>query len=259
MAPQSAKDSPLERYISILEMVAPFSQGLTAAEIEVALDLPKATVNRLLHALLDAGLITVSNSRNRTYHLGDRILGLVHSSSNTEWIEPLARRPLELLTNQTGQSAFISKLAGDEVRSVTCTAPDTLVRIYIAPGTIMPLNATATAKVLLAFQDEPEARRILSGNLSQFTPNTKTDVEELLAELREIRARGYATELGEHVTGLSTIAFPIGRSSGNVTYSLGLTGPHRSIIEEGFDKNREAVAETATRLTRLLKLTDETG
>lgn len=257
MLNQSPKDSPLERYISILEMIAPFSQGLTAAEIEVALDLPKATVNRLLHALLDGGLITASNARNRTYKLGDRILQLVHSSSNTEWIEPLARRPLELLTAETGQSAFISKLAGDEVRSVTCTAPDTLVRIYIAPGTIMPLNATATAKILLAYQDEEEARRILAGDLSQFTPNTKTDLDALLTELRETRARGYATELEEHVAGLSTIAFPIGKAGGKITYALGLTGPHRGIVEEDFDRNLEAVAQTAARLTRLLKLTDK--
>lgn len=257
MLNQSSKDSPLERYISILEMLAPFSQGLTAAEIEVALDLPKATVNRLLHALLDGQLITVNNARNRTYRLGDRILQLVHNSSNTQWIEPLARRPLELLTDLTGQSAFISKLAGDEVRSVTCTAPDTLVRIYIAPGTIMPLNATATAKVLLAYRPDDEARRILAGKLAQFTPNTKIEIEELIAELREIRARGYATELGEHVSGLSTIAFPIGRPAGKVTYALGLTGPHRDVIEADFERNRQAVADTAARLTKLLKLSQD--
>ena len=81
MAPQSAKDSPLERYISILEMVAPFSQGLTAAEIEVALDLPKATVNRLLHALLDAGLtieraLTVLIEQAENLRLRDVLAGV---------------------------------------------------------------------------------------------------------------------------------------------------------------------------------------
>ena len=248
------KDSPLERYMSILETIAPFADGLTAAELELALDLPKTTVNRLLHALMDGGMVSVDVNRGRSYKLGERMLRLLHSSPDTGWVDTIAHRPLQQLAERTGQSAFISKFDGTEVKSVTCVAPDTPIRMYVVPGMSMPMNATATGKAILAFQNGELVERILSQQLQSFTSNTKTDAKMLQAELAEIRKRGYATEQAEHVTGLGTIAFPIFTPPTDVVYAVGLTGPYSRIIDQDFAGNCAALGETATRLGKLLQL-----
>jgi DNA-binding IclR family transcriptional regulator len=254
MSEITSKDSPLERYISILETVAPFTEGLTAVELETALDLPKTTVNRLLHALMSSGMVSADNARNRSYRLGDRILRLLHTSPDTSWLATLAQQPLQALADKTGQSAFISKFDGTEVRSVTCVAPDTPVRTYVMPGMSMPVNAAATAKAILAFQPEDVLARVLPSRLERYTEKTKTDIDVLMSEFAAIRERGYATDLAEHVAGLGSIALPVHVSGAEVAHAVGLTGPYDWIIERNFESHRQAIAETANRLSKLLQL-----
>ncbi|QRM32284.1 IclR family transcriptional regulator [Microvirga sp. VF16] len=248
------KDSPLERYIAIMEAVAPFAEGLTAAELEMVLDLPKTTVNRLLNVLINSGMIATQNGRNRTFKLGERILKLLHTSPDTGWLVTLAQRPLQLLADRTGQSAFISKFDGKEVRSVTCAAPDTPVRTYVMPGVAMPIHATATGKAIMAFQTPEILKPIFSQQLDQFTEHTKTDPQTLTEELEAVRKRGYALDLAEHVSGLGTIAFPVHLPRTPVIYAVGLTGPYRQVIENNFEAHCEAIGDTAQRLAKLLQI-----
>lgn len=254
MQEQNPKDSPLERYISILETIAPFEDGMTAAELEVALALPKTTINRLLRALTVSGMVNSTNVRNRTFRLGDRLLRLLHLSQDDGWIAPLAQRPLQALADETGQSAFISSFDGSEVRSVTCVAPDSPVRTYVMPGMAMPLNATASAKAILAFHPADVAGRLLSAEQKIFTDRTITDLDRLLRELDAVRVRGYATDLAEHVPGLGSIAFPVHPATGDVVYAVGLTGPYGQVIEQDFERNCNALRRASQRLARLLRM-----
>lgn len=247
------KDSPLERYMLVLETIAPFAEGLTAGELEAALDLPKTTVNRLLHALLDGGMLSVDTARGRTYRLGDRMLQLLHSSPDTGWVEKIAQRPLQALAEKTGLSAFVSKFDGSEIKSVTCIAPDTPIRMYVVPGMAMPPNATATGKAILAFQKDEILSAILAARTERFTDNTITDTAELRDELRLTKERGYATDLAEHVEGLGSIAYPIFTPSAPVIYAVGVTGPYGQVIEQNIEKNRAVLADTALRLGKLLQ------
>ncbi|MBZ9893292.1 IclR family transcriptional regulator [Mesorhizobium sp. BR1-1-6] len=249
-----AKDSPLERYISIMETVAPFEHGLTAIELETTLGLPKTTINRLLHALIESGMITAESVRNRTYRLGDRLLQLLQMSPDSGWLTTLAQRPLQDLADRTGQSAFLSKFDGIEVRSVTCVAPDTPVRTYVMPGMAMPVNATASAKAILAFHPQETVKRILATELRSYTDRTKTKIAELTRELAEVREQGYAMDLAEHVPGLGSIAFPIRPTSGEVIYAVGLTGPYGQIIEQNFKQHCAALAEAAQRMAKLAQM-----
>lgn len=250
----SAKDSPLERYISIMETVAPFEDGLTAIELETTLGLPKTTINRLLNSLIESGMISSDNVRNRTYKLGDRLLQLLQMSPDSGWLATLAQRPLQDLADQTGQSAFLSKFDGSEVRSVTCVAPDTPIRTYVMPGMTMPVNAAASAKAILAHHPEDTVKRILASELHSYTENTKTKMTELTKELAEVRERGYATDLAEHVPGLGSIAIPIVPTIGDVNYAVGLTGPYSQIIDQNFERNRQSLAEAAQRMAKLAQM-----
>ncbi|WP_102960513.1 IclR family transcriptional regulator [Mangrovicella endophytica] len=250
----TSKDSPLERYISILETIAPFSDGLTAAELEAALNLPRTSINRLLHVLLDSGMVNADSVRNRTFRLGNRLLRILQMSPDSEWLATLAQRPLQDLAEETGQSAFISKFDGTEVRSVTCVAPDTPVRTYVMPGMAMPINATASAKAILAFHPDSEVDKLLISELQSFTDKTKTQVVDLKRELASVRERGYATDLAEHVAGLGSIAFPVRTARGAVAFAVGLTGPYGQIIDHNFDAHCQALRSAARQLGKLVDL-----
>lgn len=248
-------DGPLGRYMAILEIIAPFADGLSASELEQALDLPKTTVNRLVHGLLDAGMVTAvaGPGRQRSFRLGERVLRLLHSSPDTGWIETMVRRPLRALAEATGQAAFLVRFDGERVRSVSCEAPDTPVRMYVVPGMEMPIHAAASAKAVLAYQTPEVIERLLSQALPSLTPNTMPG-DALRADLTAIRLRGHATERAEHVIGLGSIACPIFTPPGPVIYAVGLTGPYARIIEQDFPSHLQAVSHMARRLGKLLQL-----
>jgi len=239
--------------MSILETIAPFANGLTAAEIEIALDLPKTSVNRLLNALIASRMIRADNARNRSYRLGNRVLTLLDISPDLGWLATLAHKPLQALADQTGQSAFIAKFDGTSVRSVTCVAPDTPIRTYVMPGMVMPVHAAASAKAILAFQPQQTLARILSGDLPKLTDATKTSMPTLRRELAMVRAQGYATDLAEHVAGLGSIAVPIRIPDADVAYAVGLTGPYSRIIDHDFDRHCQAISDIVQRLGKLLQ------
>lgn len=251
---EMSKDSPLERYMTVLETIAPFADGLTAGELEAALDLPKTTVNRLLNVLVGSGMVSTQHSRNRTFSLGDRVLRLIQTSPESGWLPILAERPLQELADKTAQSAFISRLDGRDIRSVTCVAPDTPVRTYVMPGMAMPINAAASAKAILAFQPFDQVESMITAGLERFTENTIITRDRFLSELATISDQGYALDRAEHVPGLGSIAYPILVHGAPVIYSVGVTGPIGQVIEQGFDSHCAAIRHTAAQLGKLLEM-----
>lgn len=248
------KDKPLDRYVAVLEALAPFAEGLSAPDVEAILQLPKTTVNRLLKTLLEANLVAVSSTRSRNYVLGNRLLRLAHASADSDWIVTATRKILGNLAEATGQTCFIARLAGFEIKSVSTESPDTPVRTYVVPGRTMPPNATASGKAILAFQPQDVVAKVLNASLDTFTANTKIDPEALAAELEEVRARGYSLDLAEHVEGLASIAAPIRTPGIGVIYAVGITGPYQRVVGENvFDFNLKNLLEAAAKLQRAIQ------
>lgn len=248
------RDRPLDRYVAILEALAPFPEGLSASDVEAILQLPKTTVNRLLKTLLEVNLVAISSTKARNYVLGNRLLRLTHSAADSSWVVTATQKILQNLADNTGQTCFITKLTGLEIRSVNTESPDTPVRTYVVPGKTMPPNATASGKAILAFQPDDVVQKALGGALEKYTSDTKTDYNLLRAELDEVRKRGYSLDLAEHVDGLASIAAPIKASGIGVIYAVGITGPYDRIVgEEVFKSNLDNLLEAARRLERAIQ------
>ena len=251
------KDRPLDRYVSILESIAPFPDGLAASEIGAILSLPKTTVGRLLRTLVEADLVGSSSSKNRNFVLGRRLLRLLHTAPNTGWVESVTQRPLQALADRTGETCFIAKLSGEQVRSINCEAPDSPVRTYVVPGSVMPINAAASAKAILAWQDDALVNKLLDQALLSFTANTKTTVAQIKDDLLAVRERGYATDLAEHVEGLATFACPIQTGSMGVLYAVGLTGPYERVVGEAKEKHISELMTAARDLAKVLQIVNK--
>lgn len=253
MEDQSAgKERPLDRYVAVLERVAEFNDGLSALEVERLLQLPKTTVNRLLKTLVEAELLEIGSSKARSYVLGGRLLRLLHTSPSDGWIESVAQKPLQSLAEATGETAFLVKLSGHEIRSVSTEAPDTPVRTYVVPGRVMPPHASATAKAILAWQPEAILESIIGQPMERLTTNTNVNRTALRKELEEVRRLGYAVERGEHVPGLASIGCPVLTPQIGIIYAVGLTGPFDRITGAAFDSHVKALQETAAFLGRII-------
>lgn len=222
--PDGGSDKPLERYLSIVEVVAAFPDGIGLTQIMEIIGLPKTTVHRLLNGLVETGALVQSKHWAPTYTLGARMLRMLYVGTPDEWIQPLTRPLLANLADRTGLSAFVAKLSDTEVRSVAMAAPeDASARGYVVPGRQLWPHAGSSAKAILAFQPQHVLDAILPSPLPQLTDRTITDLKALEKEFRKIRKEGLATCVAEDFAGFGGLACPIELEKVGVIYSVAVT------------------------------------
>lgn len=156
----------LDRYIRILEILAPVPAGLTLNEIIIISKLPRGTVHRLVKSLAQVGFLISRTGRSKIYVVGPQLLRLLYSGLSIDLVVALSRPLLEDLANQLGETVFLSRLNGHQIEKVAAWMPKDGGSSYIQPSRILPPHAAATAKIILAYQDKTVVDEALSGNSS---------------------------------------------------------------------------------------------
>jgi DNA-binding IclR family transcriptional regulator len=96
-----------------------------------------------------------------------------------------------------------------------------------------PAYCTGVGKALLAYEAPDEVRSFYSKHgLQRHTANTIVDVEKLMAELSEVRDRGFAVDNEEHEIGVKCIAAPIRDHQGKVVGAISVSGPVQRMDEK---------------------------
>jgi DNA-binding IclR family transcriptional regulator len=125
------------------------------------------------------------------------------------------RDALTELAKITQETANLGVLQGPNVLYLAREEGELSVVAVSRVGKLLPANATALGKALLAEMSDDEVRREfepkikLDGELTALTPNTLVTLDELLHDLHEIRTRGYAEEQGETAVGRCCIAMTV--------------------------------------------------
>jgi DNA-binding IclR family transcriptional regulator len=253
MKTDDVSPGPLGRYMEVLELVAAFPGALTLADVASILDLPKTTAHRLLKGLVKAGLAKEGGG-GRSYDLGERLTRLVHATVEDGWLVTLADTHLRQVTETTGETCYLTRLVGAHVVVAVSVSPDVRWRGYVQPGVEMPINAAASAKAIMAYQNDALISQVLSEPLPLLTANTRNDRAWVEEELQAVRDRGYATCIGEIDEGLAAISVPITLPDGIVLHALGMTGPLQRVMNERLPDRIAALNATAATLAKALAL-----
>jgi len=246
-----AAGGPLHRYMSLLELVAAFPGALILTDVSALSGLPKTTTHRLLSGLIRAGLVE-GGGRRGAYRLGDRLVRLMHNSATDGWISALARPHLEALSARVGETSYLCRIVGHRIRVVASEAPAAQWRSYVMPDIEMAPHAAASAKAILAFQDEAIVGKALAGPLPRLTAYTVTDPHSARRTYAEVRAQGYATCVSEIDEGLGALGVPVSEPGGRVLYSVGLTGPVQRIMGAGIEERIAGLRDAAAALSATL-------
>jgi IclR family pca regulon transcriptional regulator len=115
----------------------------------------------------------------------------------------------------------MSVLSGTEIRYVARAATTRLMTVDVAVGTRLPAYATAMGRVLLAGLPRDECAALLAASHRvPLTPNTVTDVNELLRLVERTAADGFALVDEELEVGLRAIAVPVRSQGGEVRAAI---------------------------------------
>jgi IclR family acetate operon transcriptional repressor len=206
--PAPTRIQSVERAARLLLLLARSQDGSTVTHAARELDLAVPTAHHLLATLASEGL-AVKDSRRR-YALGPRIAVLADGFARQAAPEYLLR-PLRWLAEETGETAYLAAWGEGEIRALASVEGANPVRVAeVDRGAYRHAHARATGKLLLAHA-RPELREayLAAHPLERLTPRTIVDREALDAELRAIRARGYAEDREEYHEGIACVSAPV--------------------------------------------------
>lgn len=171
--------------------------GARLVDLVTETDLAKPTVRRMLLALVRAGLLDQS-PRTRRYHLGPALYVLGNLAGARFGIHPVATPALARLSQETGDTAFLS--VARDVYSICLHREEGSypIRIHaLQAGDRHPLGVGAGSLALLAALDDLEVDQVLAINAEVLAANYPNYSPATLRRLvAETRAQGHAFNPG---------------------------------------------------------------
>lgn len=215
----------IERALGVLRVVAEPPQGKTLTEISHQLNLPMPTAHRLLAALTDLRYIRRDEPSGQ-YRPGPGLMHLASLPIGGADVVSLAHAHLEELADEFGETVFVTQLLDGRALCVASKPSARALHVRVQPGRDLPLHASAGARSLLAYLDEPVVRATLEGHeFERFTGSTPRDVEAVMAHLVEVRAEGYDICEDELDANVWAVAAPVLDEDGRATASLTVAAP----------------------------------
>ena len=233
----------VDHAIRLVELMAGSEIPLGVSQMAQSLDLPRATVYRLLKTLGQREWVIQDD---KTYRLSFRLTelfrgaGVGAQAALAERITPVLRR----LVNETGETAHFAALDGDRVVYLAKVDSPHPIRMFSQIGWRGPLHATGVGKVLLAAAEAKLLSRICDQGLERFTAKTIVEKAKLEAELAQIRKQGYAFDDEELIEGLTCVAVPV-MIGERIRGAISVAGPTARIGDPETLANRlKAAAKT---------------
>ena len=209
MSEASTPTDVVGKALALLSQLGEFPDGAAASELARQVGLPLSTAHRLLGMLVRDGYARFEPGTRR-YTLGLRVFQLAQSVAHANGFTAVVRRELEQLALTTQEAALLAVLDGEELLYVYSIEGPQQVRVVGDAGRHGPLHCTSLGKVLIAFApDHIREHLTRTVPLHACGPNTITDREQFVAEIAQVRNRGYALADREHEAGIRAISVPV--------------------------------------------------
>ncbi|RJT97383.1 IclR family transcriptional regulator [Arthrobacter frigidicola] len=214
----------VDRAMAILEILARDGNA-GVSEIAEEMGIHKSTASRLLGSLVSREMVQQNSERGK-YQLGFGILRLASSIPGRLSLVQEARPVLEALAGEFKETVNLAVLRSNFAVNVDQAMGPSTLATYDWIGSLTPLHATSSGKVLLASLTADERDRILrETGLPARTLRTITSRKELETELLDVAHNGYATAIEEFEIGLCAIAVGIRNHLGVVIGAVSISGP----------------------------------
>jgi len=223
-----SRESTLERAIKILEYLTT-SKNSRLSDIAERFNIPNGTTYNILKTLENYKLIEREES-SKQYRLGFKLFQLGNHVGYIRKLRDISIPYMRELTKESGETSQLGIIFEEELYFLEIIETPNHTKTRATVGLSLPLYAPAAGKILFAYQDKEERKRLLNKiDYTRFTANTIKNSEEMALELDRIVKNGYALDDEEVFLGTSCIAAPVYDSRKKVCAALGITGDTRRI------------------------------
>lgn len=236
----------LTRTLAILDAVSTARSPLSLSDIAERTSLPVPTCHRIVQSMVDEDVL-IRDEGSRRYSMGGRLARLVGMPDQLE--VSAATRDIQRLRDRWGVCFYLTKLTASEVVCMLSVAAVSAggMGMFVPLGARLPIHASASSRAILAECDlVVQESQLAAAPRERFTEATRTELSELLEELRRTRERGFAICDGEIEAGSFAMAVAIPDPFGSPAWSLGSVGLSdymTAATEKGLVADMEAVAK----------------
>jgi DNA-binding IclR family transcriptional regulator len=240
----------LVKTCEILKVLAGRPEGVTSAELEKLVRVPRTTAFRILKTLCAQEM---AEKRGAFFFPGSSLMQIgLHSLQSLE-IRSMSIPILSRLASETGFTAHLAIPSGFHSLILEVHDSPNPVRVASRPGSIVPLHCSSTGKVFLAWRFADRLEEYFAGASNEwYTENTIVTPARMKEEIEKIKRDGYAVDNHEFYKDVYCLAAPVRDSRGQVIAALGVTGPSVQFTDENRSGAALRVVKAARELSAVL-------
>ena len=248
--------SVLDKINDILNLFLDLESELSLDEISSRAGLNKTTARRLAISMIKAGWLRQPQPRKK-YSLGMRFLDYAQALKRETPIVAIAQPYLAELGRATDETVSLAVWDGKTAAICLSIHPDHPLRVTSYEGTMQVLHHSSLGKALLAELPDAEIAGMYRQPLRLFTPNTITDLDDLLTNLRIVRKEGVAIDDEEGYVGVRGIGATVKLNGKVLIGAITVLGPSTRITREKMTEFIPVVRDCAARISSALSGRDD--
>jgi len=230
-------DSMASRIVRVLDTFGPDRTVQTASDIARRAGLPSSSAHRIVAELAASGLL--ERDDDGRVRLGMRLWELALRGSTALRLRQAALPHMARVQERIREHTQLAVLERDEALFLErLSHPDAGANITRIAGRL-PLHASSSGLVLLAFADPAVRERVLAEPLRAVSRETVTDAAVLRELLAGIRRSGFVVAPGSVETVSTGVAVPL-RDRGEVVAALSVVLPREVAPDAALAALRDA-------------------
>lgn len=221
------------RSLLVLEILADHGHPMTPSEINLSLNLPKATIHRLCQMLEAEGFLE-KDLGERGYIPGKRQRKLAEGVLAFSSFAQARIAILEKLSAQIGETCNFVVPSNAGMLYLERAETSWPLRIQLKVGEQVPYHCSASGKLYLSSLRKSQREALIDNlTLTHCAKNTITESATLKQELTIIRKQGYSIDHEEFIDGMIALAVPIFNDKKKLLGTIATHGPTLRLTKEG--------------------------
>ncbi|MBC2850990.1 IclR family transcriptional regulator [Cetobacterium sp. 8H] len=221
----------------------------TQSELSKALNIPKATTNRILYTLVTMNYL---NQNDKEYTLGNKFEYFADTNQKHTLIKRISVPYLEELSLKFKETFKISVLDKNKIRVIASIESNDFYKITVPENAIFPLHAGAASKLLICQLSEKKLSSLLPEKLPKYTENTIVSREELKKELFKINIKKIAFDNMEHSNSISAVAIPIFNENNKIISAISCPFFSNNQNDQHIDEIVKAMKDVSNKISSTL-------
>lgn len=211
------------RTLDLFELFGQERRPLSLTELSRGLEVPMSSTLAMVRTLAAKGYLHEVR-RKGGYYPTRKMLDLCGAIDTHDPLLELVHPLLVALRDACGETVVLGRRVDAQVLYLDTVPADQAIRYTAQVGDLRPLQANSIGKALFAMLEPAEQKALLPQlDWKKRTARTLVTRDALLTEAAQIRARGWASNVGESVPDLAALAMPF--DSPPHWYAVSIVGP----------------------------------